>query len=81
VPWSNGINDLHASILFSGVHICISVQVGEDIACTKGTFASHLTAMTIQGQASTLPISNVGIPALFATFSAGKARHFRHFFR
>jgi hypothetical protein len=32
-------------------------------------------------QASTLPISNVGIPALFARFSAGKARHFRHFFR
>jgi hypothetical protein len=32
-------------------------------------------------QASTLPISNVGIPALFARFSAGKARHFRHFFK
>jgi hypothetical protein len=32
-------------------------------------------------QSSTLPISNIGIPALFARFSAGKARHFRHFFR
>jgi glyoxylate/succinic semialdehyde reductase len=32
-------------------------------------------------QASTLPTSNVGIPASFARFSAGKARHFRHFFR
>jgi hypothetical protein len=32
-------------------------------------------------QASTLPISIIRIPALFAIFSAGKARHSRHFFR
>jgi hypothetical protein len=32
-------------------------------------------------QASTLLILNIRIPALFARFPAGKARHFRHFFR
>jgi hypothetical protein len=43
----------------------------------------HTHAARNPVQASTLPISNVGIPALFARFSAGKAvgRHFRHFFR
>jgi hypothetical protein len=32
-------------------------------------------------QSSTLPISNIRIPALLAIFTAGKARHFHHFFR
>jgi hypothetical protein len=51
----------------------------EDTA-TAASVAAALGMRHAPEQASTLPISNVGIPASFARILASKARHFRHFF-